>query len=328
MDSSNPEISVEVFPYLRVYKDGTIDRIAGTQVVPPGLDSETNVISKDILIIPQTSVTARLYHPNFTTKTAQNHKLPLLVYFHGGAFCISSAFDPLYHTSLNNLVAESNVVVVSVNYRLAPEHPLPVAYNDSWDALQWVFSHVLEDSEDHESWLKDNVDFGRVFLAGDSAGANIVHYMAIKFHAMDTVPSPIKDFKVTGLIMVNPYFWGKEPIGVEITDKFRKNMVDNWWGFVCPSDKGNDDPLINPFVEEAPDIEGIGCNKVLVTVTEDDILRERGKLYHKKLVNSGWKGIAEFYETEGEDHDFHIFNPTCDKAKSLIKRLATFINEH
>lgn len=322
MDSIDPEICVEVPPYLRVDKNGIVERTAGTQVVPPGLDSETNVVSKDILIIPQTGVTARLYRPNFTTKTSH---LPLLVYFHGGAFCISSASDPLYHTSLNNLVAEANVVALSVNYRLAPEHPLPAAYQDSWAAFQWVASHAVEDREDHETWLKDNVDFDRVFLAGDSAGANIGHYMAMR---LNNGQSPIKDFKVAGLIMVNPYFWGKEPIGVEITDLVRKKMVDNWWGFVCPSDKGNDDPLINPFVEEAPGVEGLGCNKVLVIVAEKDILRERGKLYHKKLVNSGWKGTAEFYETQGEDHVFHIFNPNCDKAKTLIKRIAAFINEH
>ncbi|TKY75083.1 carboxylesterase 2 [Spatholobus suberectus] len=309
---SNPDISVEVPPYLRVHKNGTLERIAGTQVVPAGFDSDTNVVSKDMLIIPETGVTARLYRPN---STPQNAKHPLVVYFHGGAFCISSASDPLYHNSLNKLVAEANLVALSVNYRLAPEHPLPTAYQDSWAAIQWVFSHAKDHEED---WLRDNVDFGRVFLAGDSAGANIGHYMALKLKDFD--------FKVPGLIMVNPYFWGKEAIGVEITDPERKKMVDKWWDFVCPSDKGNDDPLINPFVEEAPGLEGVACNKVLVIVAENDILRERGKLYHKKLANSGWKGTAEFYETLGEDHVFHIFNPNCDKAKSLVKRVADFIN--
>ncbi|KAJ1397411.1 Alpha/Beta hydrolase fold [Sesbania bispinosa] len=319
MEPTNPEISVEVPPYLRVHKDGTIERLAGTQVVPAGFDSETNVVSKDILIIPETGVTARLYCPNFTHK---NVKLPLVLYFHGGAYCISSPSDPLYHNSLNKLVAEANVVAVSVNYRLAPEHPLPAAYQDSWAAVQWVASHAAPDGEGHENWLMDKVDFSRVFLVGDSAGANIGHYMAVRLHVLSS-----GQFKVPGLIMVHPYFWGKEPIGVEITDPERKKMVDKWWDFVCPSDKGNDDPLINPFVEEAPDLKGVGCNKVLVTIAEKDILRDRGKLYHKKLVNSGWKGTAEFYETQGEDHVFHIFNPNSDKAKSLIKRIAAFINE-
>ncbi|TKY45761.1 carboxylesterase 2 [Spatholobus suberectus] len=274
---SNPDISVEVPPYLRVHKNGTLERIAGTQVVPAGFDSDTNVVSKDMLIIPETGVTARLYRPNSTPQT---------------------------RSILGRLLP-----------RLAPEHPLPTAYQDSWAAIQWVFSHAKDHEED---WLRDNVDFGRVFLAGDSAGANIGHYMALKLKDFD--------FKVPGLIMVNPYFWGKEAIGVEITDPERKKMVDKWWDFVCPSDKGNDDPLINPFVEEAPGLEGVACNKVLVIVAENDILRERGKLYHKKLANSGWKGTAEFYETLGEDHVFHIFNPNCDKAKSLVKRVADFIN--
>ncbi|XP_028791649.1 probable carboxylesterase 2 [Neltuma alba] len=323
MDSGNPEMSIEVPPYLRVRKDGSVERLAGTQVAPPGLDPVTNVISKDILIIPETGLTARLYRSNSVAKTPQ--KLPLLLYYHGGAFCISSTSDPFYHNSLNNLVAEANLVAVSVNYRLAPEHPLPAAYEDSWDALRWVASHATEDREDHESWLKNNVDFDRVLLGGDSAGANITHFLALRLHASDPVPTEY--FKVSGLVMVNPYFWGKEPIGVEITDTTRREMVNKWWDFVCPSEKGNDDPLINPFVEEAPALERLGCSRVLVTVAERDILAERGKLYYKKLLNSGWKGRAELYETKGEDHVFHIFNPNSDKAKSLIKRLASFINE-
>ncbi|XP_020219503.1 probable carboxylesterase 2 [Cajanus cajan] len=311
---TNPEISVEVPPYLRVHKDGTVERLAGTQVAPAGHDSDTDVLSKDILIIPETGVTGRLYRPNSTPQTA---KLPLVLYFHGGAFCISSAADPLYHNSLNRLVAEANVVALSVNYRLAPEHPLPTAYHDSWAAIQWVAAH----GRDHEDWLRVNADFERVFLAGDSAGANLGHYMALK---MDNV----KGFGLKGFVMVNPYFWGKEAIGVEVSDDERRKMVDKWWGFVCPSDKGNDDPLINPFVEEAPSVEGVACHKVLVVVAENDILRERGKLYHKMLTNSAWKGNAQFYETLGEDHVFHIFNPHCDKAKTLLNRIAHFINQH
>ena len=64
------------------------------------------------------------------------------------------------------------------------------------------------------------------------------------------------------------------------------------WDFVCPSDKGNDDPLINPFVDGAPSLEDLKCEKVIVIVAEKDILRDRGKLYHEKLVNIGWKGIS------------------------------------
>lgn len=103
-------------------------------------------------------------------------------------------------------------------------------------------------------------------------------------------------------------------------------MVDNWWLFVCPSDKGCDDPFINPFADGAPDVAGLACEKLLVIVAEKDILRDRGKLYYERLVNSDWPGKAEIMEVEGEDHVFHIFDPTTQKARSLMKCLASFIN--
>ncbi|ONI33662.1 hypothetical protein PRUPE_1G439300 [Prunus persica] len=315
--TTSPEVSLEVLPYLRVLKDGTIDRIAGTQVFPAGLDPQTGVLSKDIVLIPETGVSARLYIPNNITKT--DHKLPLIVYFHGGAFFISSAADPLYHNSLNMLVAEAKAIAVSVNYRLAPEHPLPTAYEDSWAALNWVFGG----GEDGDLWVKEHVDFGRVFLVGDSAGANIAHHLALRVKASDADPK----VKIAGIGLVHPYFWGKEPIGGEVTDLVRKSMVDKWWQFVCPSEKAGDDPLINPFGDGAPSVEGLACGKVLVLVAGKDILRDRGRLYYDELVKSSWRGRKEYTETEGEDHVFHIFNPNCEKAKSLIKHLASFINQ-
>ncbi|CDO99635.1 unnamed protein product [Coffea canephora] len=58
-------------------------------------------------------------------------KLSLLVYLHGGGFLIKYAFSPTYHVYLNVVVAEVGVVAVSINYRLAPKHLLPIAYDDS-----------------------------------------------------------------------------------------------------------------------------------------------------------------------------------------------------
>lgn len=319
MGSTEKEVSMEVFPYLRVLKDGNIERIAGTETVPAGLDSQTSVLSKDVVIVPETGVSARLYLP---PSAITNQKLPLVVYFHGGAFCIATTSEPKYHASLNNLVAEANVVVVSVNYRLAPEHPLPAAYDDSWAALQWVASH----NKGHtgpDDWLNNYVDFDRVFLAGDSAGANIAHHMG--FRAKEWKAG--EGLKFAGMGMIHPYFWGTEPIGMEIKDRFRKEMVDGWWKFVCPSEKGCDDPLINPFVDGAPSLKGLECEEVLVIVAGEDILRERGRVYYEELKKSGWEGRAEMVETGGKDHVFHIFDPNCDEAKALIKRLALFVNQ-
>ncbi|XP_065882274.1 probable carboxylesterase 2 [Euphorbia lathyris] len=315
MGPADTEVMHDVFPFLKQYKDGTIERFIGTEYVPAGLDPDTHVFSEDTIIVPETGVSARLYRPN---STKSGHKLPLVIYYHGGGFFISSVADPKYHHSLNKLVAEANILLVSVDYRLAPEAPLPAALEDSWAALEWVVTHSVE-----EPWLKDYADFSHVFLAGDSCGANMAHHIALKLNGSKLGP----ELKIEGIAMINPYFWGKDPVGVEITDHFRKSMVDKWWTFICPSDKGCDDPLINPFADGSPGIEGLGCSRLVVVVSEMDVLRDRGMLYYGKLVSSGWKGNVEVMEIKGEDHVFHIIDPNCQNAKSLFKRLASFINQ-
>lgn len=318
MDPSK-EVVRDVFPYLKVYKDGTIERLAGTEFAPAGLDPETGVLSKDIVIIPETGVSARLYRPN---STEANQKLPLAIYYHGGGFFLSSTGDPKYHNSLNKLVAEANIILVSVNYRLAPENPLPAAYEDSWAALQWVVGHTKQ-AGIHEEWLESYADFRRLFLVGDSCGANMAHRFALKLNDSELS----HQIKIQAIAMIFPYFWGKDPIGVEATDHARKSMVDNWWMLVCPSEKGCDDPLINPFTDGSPSLNGLACHRVLVVVAGKDILRDRGRLYYEKLASSGWQGSAEIMEIPEEDHVFHIIDPRCENAKSLFKRLASFINQ-
>ncbi|KAI3807231.1 hypothetical protein L1987_23156 [Smallanthus sonchifolius] len=318
MGSVSREITHDVPPYIRVYKDGTIERLLGTDIIPPTFDAVTGVTSKDVIISPQTGLSARIFRPPLTTPT---QKLPLIIYFHGGAFVIASPAEPKYHHSVTSLVSNSRAIAVSVDYRLAPEHPLPTAFHDSFAALRWVSSHAPGGSGSEE-WIKQNVDFDRIFLAGDSAGATIAHHLSIR-------PDPYITFKISGIILINPYFWGKDPIGSEKTDPVRKAIVDKWWEFVCPSDSGHglDDPLINPLVDGAPDLSGLGCGRVIVTVSGKDILRDRGWAYYEALVKSNWKGKAEMVEVEGEDHVFHIFDPNGDKAVNMMKKLGNFINQ-
>ncbi|KAK2996153.1 hypothetical protein RJ639_029540 [Escallonia herrerae] len=67
---------------------------------------------------------------------------------------------------------------------------------------------------------------------------------------------------------------------------------------------------------------GLGCSRVLVSVAEKDLLRDRGRMYYEALGRSGWMGVAEIHETEGADHGFHLYNLDSEKAKDLIRRQA------
>ncbi|KAL5705788.1 hypothetical protein ACHQM5_024041 [Ranunculus cassubicifolius] len=308
MDSSKiEEIEYEAPPFLRVYKDGRVERILTTEIIPPSVDPSTGVSSKDLVIQSETNLSARLYLPKIEDP---QKKLPIILHFHGGGFVIETAFSPTYHPYVNSVAAQGNVVVVSVNYRKAPEHPVPIAYEDSWYALNWLASQGKE-----EEWLKKYGDFDKIFMAGDSAGANIAHHTAVRAGV-----SGLNGLKITGIVLIHPYFLGAEPIGSEVSNPERKFM---FWKAVCPLTTGLDDPYINPVKD--PNFSRLGCEKVLVCVAEKDALRDRGRFYYDKLKESEWDGVVDLMEAKGEGHVFHLFNYTCENAKDLMKRVVSFI---
>ncbi|GAB2236129.1 hypothetical protein Droror1_Dr00027867 [Drosera rotundifolia] len=332
MDAEELELDYELFPLMRAYKDGRIERLVGEVFVPPTTDPQAEVASKDVTIDPQIGITARLFLPRDHSTTNSNttndslstttKKLPLVVYFHGGAFIVSSPFEPATHNYLSILIPEAHVVGVSVHYRRAPEHPIPTAYEDSRVALRWIAFH--REGSGPEEWLNQHVDFERVFLVGDSCGANIIHNIALTPADEDSS----LDMKIHGLVLVHPFFWGSTAIGSEPTDPDVRVSIDKVWPIVCPSSMpvpGQDDPWINPFVVGAPRLANLRCRKVLVVVAEMDALRERGRLYYETLRNSGWDGAAEIEESEG-GHSSHLINPTTEVAKKLIKTLAAFLH--
>ncbi|KAL7236625.1 hypothetical protein ACSBR1_019840 [Camellia fascicularis] len=305
MESTKNEVEFELPSYFRAFKDGRVERLFDTDRVPPSTHSDSSVSSKDILISPETTVSARLFKP---TTNPQPQKLPLLIYFHGGAFCYGSAFCATYHNHLTSLVAEANVIAVSVEYRLAPEHPVPVAYEDSWAALKWVASHC--DGQGPEPWLNDCADLRRVFVAGDSAGGNIAHNMAVQ---AAVEPEDLAGMRLLGACLINPGFANKHGDFHEL------------WHFVYPTTTGADDPRINPAVD--PRLSRLACSRVLVCVAENDRARDGGLFYYESLGKSGWGGVLEILDSPNEGHVFHLVNPTCENAVILLKKIASFLNQ-
>ncbi|KAK7308178.1 hypothetical protein VNO77_41777 [Canavalia gladiata] len=319
--SSSKEIETEILPFIRVYKDGTVERLIDSPIVPPSLqDPQTRVSSKDIVISNDPTISARLYLPN---STQSFQKLPILVYFHGGGFCVESAFSFLDHRYLNLIVSEANVIAVSVEYRLAPEHPLPAAYDDSWHALDWVASHSNSTANNAytEPWLKNHGDFSRVYLGGDSAGGNIVHNLALRA-GVETLNDNVK---ILGSVLSHPSFWGSERIGSE-PNQGSSSLHVRIWNLVYPSAPGGiDNPAINPFAPGAPSLAAIGSSKMLICVAGKDELRDRGIWYYEALKNSEWQGQVELFEIQDEGHAFHIYNTESENAKIMIRRWASFL---
>ncbi|KAK3043374.1 hypothetical protein RJ639_002676 [Escallonia herrerae] len=119
MASITAEITHEFPPFFRVYKDGRVERYSESPYIEPALDPGTGVEAKDVVISSEPSIKARVFMPRIT---GLEEKLPLVLHYH----------------------------VVSVDYRLAPENPLPIPYEDSWASMQWVAAHF--GGEGPEPW--------------------------------------------------------------------------------------------------------------------------------------------------------------------------------
>lgn len=301
------EVLVDAPMQFRIYKSGRIERL-NQSFVPPGLDEATGVTSKDVVLDSTTGLSARVYLPKLQDPSK---KLPVVVYIHGGAFIIGSARDATYHSYVNSLAAAAGALVVSVDYRLAPEHPLPVAYDDSWAALRWAASA-------QDEWVARHGDVGRIFLSGDSAGANIVHDMLVRAASGNSGP------RIEGAVLCHPWFGGNQPIEGE--PEGGPAASAGLWMYACPGAVGGaDDPRFNPLAPGAPRLEELGCKRMLVCAGKKDGLYARDRAYYDAVAASAWPGTVEWLESDGEEHVFFLGKPECENAKRLMERVVAFI---
>ncbi|KAL6634359.1 hypothetical protein ACP70R_027030 [Stipagrostis hirtigluma subsp. patula] len=309
------EVLHDFGPLLRVYKSGRVERPLVAPPVAPGLDAATGVHSRDVQL---GHYSVRLYLPPAAVAGA---KLPVIVYVHGGGFVAESAASPGCHRFLNTLTAACPALGVSVDYRLAPEHPLPAAYDDSLAALKWALAAA-------DPWVAAHGDLARVFVAGDSAGANICHHLAVHPDVVAAEGPQQRARPLKGAVLIHPWFWGSEAVGGEPSHPAARAMGARLWLFACPGAAGMDDPRMNPMAPGAPGLETMACERVMVCAAEHDFLRWRGRAYAEAVAaaRGGEEGAVELLETEGEGHVFYVYKPDGDKAKEMVAKIVGFVN--
>jgi acetyl esterase/lipase len=318
-DAAADEVIFDLPPFIRLYKSGRVERLIVNDTLPASLDAATGVASKDVTIDAATNLSVRLYVP---TAVEAGEKLPIVVYFHGGGFIIESAASVTYHRYLNALAARARALAVSVDYRRVPEHRLPAAYDDSWAAFAWALAGASSSPAGKaadEPWLAAHWDASRVFLAGDSAGANIAHNVAMRAAAKG-LASPSAHIK--GVLLMHPFFWdASNTMGSQLEERIRRE-----WKFMTGNDDARvDDPRLSPTSEAAPSLALLPTTCVLVAVAEEDFLAPKARAYYAALLDSGWRGEAELVETPGEDHVFHLGQPRTEAAEGVMDRVAAFI---
>nr|XP_010934082.1 probable carboxylesterase 8 [Elaeis guineensis] len=298
--------------YLKITRnpDGSITRHA---IIPssPANPNATPVLSKDLPLDPTHNTWLRIFVPNQSSPSTDG-KLPVIIYFHGGGFILASAGTTIFHDFCVKLSADLPAIVLSVEYRLAPEHRLPAAYDDAVDALLWARTQALGPA----SAVDARTDFSRCFLMGSSAGGNIAYHAGLRAMAMDLNP-----LKIQGLILYQPYFGGKERTESEArmaADPILALPVnDLMWELALPEGADRDHEYCNPVVGKTV----AGLPRCLVKGHTGDPLIDRQKEFLRMLETGGVEVVAEI--EEGGCHGIEVHDAA--QADKLIADIRGFI---
>ncbi|KAH7280977.1 hypothetical protein KP509_36G023600 [Ceratopteris richardii] len=328
-ESATDEKAPIEFQYanLVVFRDGRIQRTPWTpdDLAPacPFPSVTDTVASKDVLLNPQYSITLRLFLP-----PSPCERLPLLLYFHGGGFIGYCTAIRSLHNYLNRLAAHCAALVVSVDYRLAPEHPLPAAFEDCFEALLWLDKQAAMASRGDSScdpWLRNHADFSRCVLMGDSAGGVIVHQVAMQALGHGSWESEqeersLRHVALKGMIICHPFFTcGRE----EEPPLDREPQLLEYFRMLKYLNAAMDSPLLDPFSLSSPPLAEIPLPSSIVFVAGQDVLKHRGMAYHDGLVSARKKTNLSYREEEG--HVFHIIKPNSPYVELFLEEVRNFI---
>ncbi|KAG0458749.1 hypothetical protein HPP92_021877 [Vanilla planifolia] len=314
---------MDPFSFLKITlnPDGTLTRHALLPIsYPTGEDtpnSSVAVLSKDVPLNHARNTWIRIFLP--TCSFSAGDKLPLIIYFHGGGFVFFSVASATFHASSSRLSAAVPTLVLSVDYRLAPEHRLPAAYEDATDAILWVRAQARQPSS-ADPWLRDHADFSRCFLMGSSSGGNIAYRAAVLAAGLDLDP-----LKLEGLILNQPFFGGE--IRTESEERMADDHIlplpanDLLWELALPLGANRDHEFCNPMAVEPEEEVVRRLPKCLVRGYVQDPLVDRQREFARMLARRGVRVVA-LLEEEGH-HAIEIFK--ASKAAELVEQVGAFV---
>lgn len=225
----------------------------------------------------------------------------VILYFHGGGMVLGS---PLTCRRLTSAIAKAtSIKILSIDYRLAPEHPYPAQLEDCINAYKWLLSNGFEN--------------GHIIIAGDSAGGNLTLTSLLKIRDLGiglpagAIPiSPATDFTLTD----DSFFENAE------TDPILADIGIFWWiaAYITSEDPRN--PYISPLFGDLK-----GLPSILVQASSCELLFSDATRFVEKAKRAGTKAILQSW-----DDMTHVFQETryelLPEAKDAINKIADFTN--
>jgi acetyl esterase len=242
-------------------------------------------------------VPARLYKPN------DEPNLPLLVYYHGGGWVLGSVES---HDSVCRAICmQAPCAVLSVDYRLAPEHPFPTPLVDCVNATRWA----------HLNASSIGCDPARIAIGGDSAGGNIAAAIA----NMQVIPATYQllIYPVTDCNLGHPSHRENKD-GPFLTHAGMKWFVQH---YVSDGGASLDDPRLSPLFESDANLAAVPPTCVITA--EFDPLRDEGDAYAAKLASLGVP--VSHIRFSGQFHGFVSLADFVDDGKAAISMSASLL---
>lgn len=239
---------------------------AAMQAAPDSLPP-VHAVENRTLSLGGVEIPVRIYTP------AGAGPFPLLMYFHGGGFVLGGLDS--HDLTCRNVVRASGYKVISVDYRLAPEHAFPAAPEDCYAATQWAAAHAAE----------LNVDAARIAVGGDSAGGNLAAVVALMARdrggpklEKQLLVYPVIDF--FSHAQSTPYAsYRSNAEGYMLTSQ----AMEDFWALYL----ANLDDAANPYASPIRAADLSGLPPALVITAEYDPLRDEGAAYAQRLQAAG-----------------------------------------
>jgi len=251
---------------------------------------------------PAGRIPVRLYQPSEETC------LPVFVLFHGGGWVMG---DLDTHDNMARFISKrGNCIVLSIDYRLAPEHPFPAAVEDSFTAVCWAAEHAVE--------LSGNPQ--KLMVGGDSAGGNlaaVVAQIAIQRGGPVLAGQVLLYAGINGAYLDTPSYreFGDKDYGLP------KRNVEWFMSQYMPDPAGWLDPRASPLLEK--DLHGLA--PALIVTAEFDVLRDEAEEYAKKLEAAGVKTIL--LRCNGMTHGFLSMAGVIRRSEIYFDRVISGIKE-
>jgi acetyl esterase len=290
-------IAAQGDPPLETLEPSEARRLAAESLRPVAGTAEPVSSVEDLRIPgPEGDIPIRVYTPNVSAPR------PAMVYFHGGGWVVC---DLDTHDIVCRAIARrAGAVVVSVDYRLAPEHKFPAAVVDCYAATAWVAANST----------KLGINPKRIAVGGDSAGGNLGAVVSLKSRDEDgpAIALQAMVYPVTDLSSFATPSYQEFAEGYQLTKAEMEWFRDQYLGSMLDAQCPYASPLL------ARDLRGLP--PALIITAECDPLRDEGEAYAKRLQQAGMAVTYTCYA--GMIHPFFSLSGAIPQALDAIQQVA------